>query len=313
MISNSMNNFKWKSKINTCLIHLTYAKFAFIINSNPKIIKMKKLLFTIALTSVLSFANAQTLTTKEGNAILPESGDWSFSIDAAPLGTLFQDGSSGSAFQNQYLQNMTIIGKYMTSANSAIRGKLRLGFGSNSEDAFSTATGSTSTPPATVTDTRDEGYTAITLGAGIQNYKGKGRIQGYYGAEAFIMLGSSSTEYSYGNAITSTAPAPERTDFDGLNGGTTSGNYVTEDNSGSTFGFGVRGFVGAEYFFAAKMSFGVEYGWGLGLSSTGEGEMTSESWNGSAVTSTTTQSGGSSNFGLDVDNASGAVFFSFYF
>ncbi len=63
------------------------------------------------------------------------------------------------------------------------------------------------------------------------------------------------------------------------------------------------------------MSFGVEYGWGLGMSSTGEGEMTAEFFDPTttAPKTSTASTGGSSSFGLDVDNASGAVYFSFYF
>ncbi len=272
---------------------------------------MRKLFLTAAFASLVAFANSQTMTSKEGVSILPEDGEWSISIDAAPLGTFFRD-SGPSAFSNQYLQHMTIVGKLMTSSNSAIRGKVRIGFGSSSDDEFSVASGSTSVPAATVVDTRKSSAMNVTLGAGVQKYRGKGRVQGFYGAEAFIMLGSGSTDYTYGNAISTAYQAPDRTNFGGnVNGGT----FTLEDKSGSTFGFGARGFIGAEYFFAAKMSFGVEYGWGLGLSSTGEGETTTETYNvtSSGPSSVTSPSGGSSNFGLDVDNASGSVFFSFYF
>lgn len=272
---------------------------------------MRKLLLTAAFASAIAFASAQTMTSKEGTPILPESGDWSISIDAAPLGTLFRN-SGSSAFTNQYLQNMTIIGKMMTSATSAFRGKVRIGFGSTSEDAFSDASGSTSVPPATVVDTKKSSALNVTLGAGMQKYRGKGRVQGYYGAEAFIMFGSGSTDYTYGNAISTAYQAPARHDFgSNVSGGT----FTTKNKSGSTFGFGARAFLGAEYFFAAKMSFGVEYGWGLGISSTGKGEKTTEAYNvaSSGPASVTTPTGGSSNFGLDVDNASGSVLFSFYF
>ena len=269
-------------------------------------------MLTVAFVSAVAFANAQTMTSKEGVSILPESGDWSISVDAAPLGTFFRD-SGPSAFSNQYLQNMTIVGKMMTSANSAIRGKVRIGFGSTSQDAFSNTSGSTTNPPATVVDTKKSSEMNITLGAGIQKYRGKGRVQGYYGAEAYIMLGSDNTDYTYGNAISPTYQAPERANFGSNIVGP--GTYATNDKSGSTFGFGVRGFIGAEYFFASKMSFGLEYGWGLGLGSTGEGETTVESFNATsgAASSATVKSGGSSSFGIDVDNASGSVFFSFYF
>jgi hypothetical protein len=50
-----------------------------------------------------------------------------------------------------------------------------------------------------------------------------------------------------------------------------------------------------------KLSLGVEFGWGLGFSSTGEGETTSEQWNGTAVETTTARTGKSSSFGFGTD------------
>jgi hypothetical protein len=273
---------------------------------------MKKLFLTAALASIVAFAGAQTLTTKAGNAILPEDGDWSISFDASPLGTIFRD-SGPSALSSSFLDNFTIVGKMMTSSNTAFRAKLRIGSHSHKQDGFSDQTGSTTTPAATVTDTKKESSMNITLGGGIQKYRGKGRVQGYYGAEAYIMLGSSKTTYDYGNAITSAAPNPDRTDF-----GTNisfPGVYTTEDKGGSSFGFGVRGFIGAEYFFAEKMSFGFEYGWGPSISSTGEGEATAEYYDAttSGPKTSSGKTGGSSDFLIDVDNASGMVAFSLYF
>jgi hypothetical protein len=273
---------------------------------------MRKLFFTAALVSVVALANSQTLTTKAGNPILMEDGDWSISFDASPLGTIFRD-SGPSALSSSFFDSWTIVGKMMTSSNSAIRAKVRIGSHSDKTDGFSDQTGSTSTPPATVTDTRKNSSMDITLGGGIQKYRGKGRVQGYYGAEAMIMLGSGKTTYDYGNAITSSAPSPDRTDF-GSNV-LAPGVFTTEDKSGSTFGFGVRGFIGAEYFFAEKMSFGFEYGWGPSISSTGEGERTVEYFDAtsSGPKTSSSKTGGSSNFSIDVDNASGMVSFNLYF
>ena len=89
----------------------------------------------------------------------------------------------------------------------------------------------------------------------------------------------------------------------------------TEEKSGSTFGFTLRGFVGAEYFFAPKMSISAEYGWGLDMTSWGEGEDTIESLNsaGTAVETRTTKTGKSSELFFDLDNASGSIVLGLYF
>jgi hypothetical protein len=57
------------------------------------------------------------------------------------------------------------------------------------------------------------------------------------------------------------------------------------------------------------MSLSGEFGWGLGLSSTGASETTVTL----AGTTTTTKGGKSSSFGLDTDNAGAAINLNFYF
>ncbi|MCX6292091.1 MAG: hypothetical protein NT126_10045 [Bacteroidetes bacterium] len=286
---------------------------------------MKKVFLTVAFLSAIGFANAQDMLSKKGTPILPEEKDWSIGFDAMPVLNYFGNLMSGYTYQNQaairYQTPYTLVGKMMKDANTAYRAKLRIGFGSTSIDNFAnddTYTG-TGVPPK-VTDTWKNSTMNITIGGGIQKYRGKGRLKGYYGAEAAVMLGSDKHTYSYGNAITSTNTSPTTSDWNApITGGgyntTSMSNRLTEEKSGSTFGVALRGFIGAEYFFAPKMSVGAEYGWGLNLSSTGEGSSTVESWDGTAnaVKTTTSKVGGSSFFGLDVDNAAGSVYLSLYF
>ena len=85
------------------------------------------------------------------------------------------------------------------------------------------------------------------------------------------------------------------------------------EKPGNTFGFHLRGFVGIEYFFAAKASLSAEFGWGPALSSTGQGETQTESWNGSSAETKVSNTGKSSVFSFDNDNANGAINLNFYF
>jgi hypothetical protein len=266
---------------------------------------MKKAILGMMLFSTFSIAEAQEILTKNGTPVLPETHDISISIDAAPLGTLFRN-SGSSALSSSYLAGhpQTIIGKYMLNANTAYRVKLRIGLGSASKDnvvpdLFALSTNQNST--STVIDEAKSSTTNITLGFGIQKYRGKGRLKGYYGGEAMIMRGSQDSTFSYGNDLNSTNYP---------------GGYsrISENKAGSTFGFGLRGFMGAEYFFAAKMSLGVEYGWGLMVSSTGQGTISTDHLDPVAgVTSTSSNSGKSSDFSIDVDNGYGAIMLSLYF
>jgi hypothetical protein len=87
---------------------------------------------------------------------------------------------------------------------------------------------------------------------------------------------------------------------------------VTERKQGVAISVGARVFIGAEYFFLPKMSVGGEFGWGVGVSTSGRSETTLESIGqpnvqgsgGRSVRHTTLDGGTSSRFGLDTDNTS---------
>lgn len=249
---------------------------------------MKKGLLIVAMLIGVT-ASAQDFNSKKGTPILPEAGDCSIGIGASSTLNYFgnllngaSDNSAGNAFSWQSSQNV-ISGKYMKDANTAYRVNVRLGFGSTKQDMVSIDVDGDGIADIDSATYKTSGRN-INLGAGMQMYRGKGRLRGYYGAEANIGLG--------GGKVTVDAT-----------------NYSSEDKAGSTFSFEVRGFVGAEYFFAPKMSLSGEFGWGLGLSSTGASESTTTV----GGTSTTTKGGKSSSFGVDTDNAGGAINLNFYF
>lgn len=265
---------------------------------------MKKLFLSLALASAVAFANAQDMTSKKGFPILPEAGDWSIGFDATNLiqyfGNLMNGSNNNSSLGAQ--QNQTLVGLYVKDETTSYRGKLRIGFGS-------TSSGNTLTNHADSVGLPKEVKTSgmnITIGGGIQKNRGKGRLRGIYGAELQIMLtGSSKTTNDYALPITATDPGPR----------------VTETKTGSTFGIGIDGFIGAEYFFAPKMSISAEYAWGLvanngspGITSTSEAETTTEMWDvpNNVLKTTTTKGPKSSAFTLDVMNA-GSIVFHCYF
>ena len=98
-------------------------------------------------------------------------------------------------------------------------------------------------------------------------------MQGYYGADAMLFLEGGSTTNTYGNDIVRTQEASRS----------------LKSKDGLTLGLGARGFLGAEYFFAPKMSVGAEFGYGLSVYSQGAGSTTKETWsaaNGAGETET---------------------------
>jgi hypothetical protein len=245
---------------------------------------MKKIFLFCASVALVSTMNAQ-LTSKKGENYLPEAGDYAIGADASSMLSYFGNmlnGGSNTGFGMGFTNGATAItGKKFTTDKMAYRGMVRVGFGSTS----------VATPAATGEDVVKTSYNNITLGGGIENRRGNTRLQGYYGAMAMISLGGSKTSYEYGAGA-----------VDG---------QITEEKAGSTFGLGVRAFVGAEYFVLPKISIGGEFGWGLGFTSTGAAETTIQG--AEAVTG-----GTSSSFGLDTDNnafgvAPAAVLVHFHF
>jgi len=269
---------------------------------------MKKSIFTVAI-----ILGAATTTMAQDKQYTPESGDWAVGIDATPFLSYFGNfigGNDGNAAPswNFLTNNQTITGKYFAEDDMAYRGSLRIGFGSTSAAGMQVQTGAAAPTypalPAMVEDTYSSGYTNIGLAGGLEWRKGSGRLQGYYGGELGISISSSSETYTYGNAVVAAdGTIPASTDF-GTNLTTDPYGFnarTLSTSSGTTFGLGLRGFIGAEYFVLPKLSIGGEFGWGLMFMSTGAGSTEIESTDGTTVGTIVQEGTGSSTFGLDTD------------
>jgi hypothetical protein len=271
---------------------------------------MKKQITTVATAIALGLftANAQDLTSKKGEPILPEEGDWGIGVDATPFlnyaGNFFGKTASNSAPTWDFLSgNQTIVGKYFKDATTAYRAAIRLGFGSSKNSNYVNDDTNTSPDPKFVQDTKSTSFNGIGLSAGLEMRKGKTRLQGYYGGELGLFIGGMKDKFTYGNAFSSTNMSPTSTNWSTMTSGPVI-SRTTELKYGSMFQFGLRGFIGAEYFVLPKMSIGGEFGWGLGFSSVGEGQITTETWDmaNNAVKTTTTKTGKQSSFAFDTDN-----------
>jgi len=303
---------------------------------------MKKSLTILALACVVTGANAQDLTSKKGEQILPEAGDWSIGVNANPfleyMGNFFGKSANNTAPTFSFLTtNQTITGKYFTEAQMAYRASLRIGFGGNTQRAMvddraylSTPSNATVNTYPTITPQVENSWkhstTNIGLAVGMEKRKGKTRLQGFYGAELGLNLSSSKDVFEYGNTLKPQPLVPGPNDpnvdvdptddaFSGSNNivasVNTSGNptgRITERKNGTTFTFGLRAFIGVEYFMLPKISLGGEFGWGLGLRTQGKSTTTIESvgnkGGGAAdeVGTTTVESSKNGGFALDTDN-----------
>ena len=270
---------------------------------------MKKSIFTVAL-----ILGAATTTMAQDKQYTPVEGDWAIGIDATPFLSYFGNfigGNDGNAAPswNFLTANQTITGKYFVADDMAYRGSLRIGFGSNSENGMVGQSGAAAPTypalPAMVEDTYKSGFTNIGLSGGMEWRKGSGRLQGFYGGELGIAISSRSDSYTYGNAIVAAdGTTPATTDFGSNLTTDIYGNdaRILSNKSGTTFGIGVRGFIGAEYFVLPKLSLGGEFGWGLTFMSMGAGSLEMESTDGSAIGTIVEEGSKESFFGIDTDS-----------
>lgn len=266
---------------------------------------MKRNILILAAVFVAGTVMSQDLTSKKGELYLPEAGDYAIGIDAAPFLNYFGNFIGGNGLNAAPTFNShplvagggatshTIAGKMVVDANTAYRANVRIGF-TNATTKTMVADATSSDPDAMVEDKSKVSNMGINLGAGLEKRRGNTRLQGIYGAQAQLALTSGKTTNEFGNAIADVG-----------------GSRVTENKQGSTFTFGVAGFAGVEYFFAPKMSVGGEYLWGLAISSTGAGEVTTETTDGSTTTENPVST---SFFGLDTATMGAAnLMMTFYF
>jgi len=264
----------------------------------------KKVLFAAALVAA-STVSAQTgeITSNRGENWLSQDGDWGLTFDATPIlnyaGNLFNNTADNGGVAFTWANPLFAIqGKKLVDANTAYRGKLRIGFGSNKETELVPILPGT-TPVTFVEDVTKVSGTNIVLGGGLEKRVGSTRVVGIYGAEAFVSIGSNKTTFDYGNALGVNNPISR----------------TTEQKQGGSFGLGVGVFGGVEWFAAPKLSLSGEYSWGLSLNSIGEGTTTTETWNTvtNAIVSTEAKTGKSSSFGLDTGVSGVTVGLNFYF
>ena len=284
---------------------------------------MRKLTLLILSCCFYAFTYAQddagsvNMLSKRGEFILPEAGNIGLAIDAVPIVNYFGNAANGNAFNTGAFNFVdgtnTIIGKYMLTESSDVRVKFRFGKGRTKDVEYITRDSlPVSDPLIKVEDIEKAYFSNYTIGIGYEMSRGKGRVQGYYGAEVFVQYVGGHNTYEYGNQITAdfTSIANNTTNF----GTNKNGNRRVLENKGmNTFGFGLRGFIGVEYFFTPKISIGGEFGWGPGIFKDSDFTQTEEYWDGLKVQTEETKVAGGSSWALDTDNSSGGVFLTFYF
>ncbi|NNC82424.1 MAG: hypothetical protein HKN79_02525 [Flavobacteriales bacterium] len=249
---------------------------------------MKRNTLLLAAIFAVSVVGAQDLTSKKGEPFLPEGGEYALGADATPLLNYVGNFIGGNGLNTAPVftphptasgagpVGFAIYGKKFIDPQNAYRATVRVGFNNFTQRMF--VVDLDGDPGDVVEDKTKTSAMGVTIGAGKEMRRGNTRLQGVYGAAAQFSFASMKTSYEYGNSL------------DDM------GTQLTEEKMGSTVTFGVGVFGGVEYFFAPKMSVAGEYGWGLAISSTGDGETTVAVDGDDDIV---TQTGGSSTFIID--------------
>jgi hypothetical protein len=290
---------------------------------------MKKSIVLLISVFVSMSGIAQDLTSKKGEAILPEAGDYMIGIELNPFFNYLSHGVSPTFnFMNG---NNMIIGKYFKDAKTAYRIGFRLGIDNQATkkqlvDQSATFPSVYPNLPFMSDDKMTHNKTNIGLTFGIEKRKGKTRLQGFYGADLMIWISSIKDSYTYGQTIDpagsivslQTINSTNTSDF-GTNSSVTNSSInmagsasarTLSSRTGNGFGIGARAFIGVEYFVLPKISIGGEFGWGIGYMSGGKTTTVVEATgnNGSANTkdniSKTVKNGGHFVIDTDLNNTS---------
>lgn len=297
---------------------------------------MKRIIAALSIGATVFSVSAQStsegLTSKRGIPLLPEAGEYSIGIGASPFLSYLGNALNNSGFNSDPSwespttpftlggSSLSVSGKRMNSATDAYRFRFQLSHG-NSNVANLIVRDTLTPDPDNLTFTEDirnvnSNYMALSLGK--EWRRGKSRVQGVYGAEAFFELAGTRTNYEYGNAITQDFNAPNSFNYgSNLIGPITASTHrVLERRTGLAYGIGVRGFAGVEYFVAPRFSIGAEFGYALRFQHIAQGQITYEQFDANTLTTIQkTQDGQtrSNNFTVGLDNLSGILTIQFYF
>jgi len=277
---------------------------------------------------------SSSFISKNGHEVLPKAGDCAIGASANSLlyyvGNSLNGNTDNDAPTLNYLgfsnaQN-TIYGKYFLDDKTALRAQVRIGYANTTHNNFVTRVNSDASlnPGDEVEDKLNVVSQSYAVGLGLEKRRGSGRVQGYYGAEAYLTYFNRTLNYEYGNELSSAYSSVASTNW-GVGGGFNPsafnngegavGNRIKTDRNGGQFGVMLRGFVGVEYFIAPKISLGAEFGWHLGYMFSGDRTQTFERVASGDVVYDTKPYKNKNNTGLviDTDNFNSNINVFFYF
>jgi len=245
-------------------------------------------LSAILLTASLSYANAEedVLTNRRGTPILPTAGTWALGVDASPFfnyfGRMFSDnGASAPTFNGG-----TFVVRYFLQDNRALRFRTTINISSDRTATFVNKVGSTT--GELVENIWQRSSANVNLFFGSERRIGSTRLQGIYGIEGSLGLGSAGTRHTntWGNPLSA-----ENHIWN---------NWRTlSDKPGMAFSVGANVFAGIEYFIAPGISLGGHIGYGINFRIIGGRTIEQEQWDGIRILTRTYEEGRSNTFNFN--------------
>lgn len=276
----------------------------------------------VSITVFAQEEKTSDFVSKRGVPILPEAGDYAIGIDATPfftyIGNMFNANTSNSApsFSYTAAAPLIITGKKMIDAKTAYRGIFRIGFTNDKTNFYVPNDAYIPQNPSDtsyVKDSKNLSQMHVALGFGLEKRRGKGRLQGIYGAQVIFGMNTHSEKYTYANAMDNNNITPTTYNFNSDSYGPAS-QRVTSNKQGFVYGVNLQAFIGAEYFFAPKFSISGELTYGLYFVSQGDGILKEEqrASNGTETIVVSKKTAGETHFGIDTGVA-GTLNLNFYF
>ena len=265
-------------------------------------------------------SNDEPLTGKKGQIILPQKGDIGVGVNLVPffywMGNSFNANANNTyASDDKFFSvfgNSVIIGKYMLTDKAALRLAWGINFGNTTKSEY-VQDDASNDPSVMVEDSYTLNWSRASLALGYEMRKGKRRLQGFWGVDLRISYNKENDHsYSYGNGYSLSNLVPTSYDW----GTNLNSNKRTLSHTGSNvWGVGLRGFVGFEYYIAAKVCIGAEFGWGLMYQHTLAATVSEEYYNTVSQELAIEQNyiAATNAVSAGVDNFDGTVYLMFFF
>lgn len=305
---------------------------------------MKKLILIVTFTAIgFAQANAQekpakttgSFISKNGHEVLPQAGEWAIGFSASSFlnytGNLLNGNAANSApaFTNANgpvintlgnINGIAVMGKYMKRADLAYRMRFQANAYTNSRYNYVAKNSLVPNPllPEYVEDKQTINNSAFLVGLGIEKRRGSSRLQGVYGGEIILGFVTEGRNYTYGNDMDVNFNAPVSTTNFVTGASAATSTRAIEEDLGYQFFAGARGYIGAEYFFAPKMSIGAEVGYTLGFQTNASQSFVNETYDSGNLTAVNVETkryanSGINSFGIGLDNLNAGLNLFVYF